>query len=84
MVILTKTKVLKTQRDSKSELRKSNSKSVLKFIQPVKPVNPAPKQVWSTRLTLGQVNPAPKQVWSTRLVRSLYRILETFTGLVQS
>jgi hypothetical protein len=67
MVILTKTKVLKTQRDSKSELRKSNSKSVLKFIQPVRPVNPA-----------------PKQVRSTRLVRSLYQILETFTGLVQS
>jgi hypothetical protein len=28
---LDKTKVLKTQRDSKSELRKSNSKSVLKL-----------------------------------------------------
>jgi hypothetical protein len=35
---LDKTKVLKTQRDSKSDERKPNSKSVLKSILPVRPV----------------------------------------------
>jgi hypothetical protein len=35
---LDKTKVLKTQRDSMSDVRKPNSKSVLKSIIPVKPV----------------------------------------------
>jgi hypothetical protein len=38
MVILTKTKVLKTQRDFKSNERKPNSKSVLKSLLPVRPV----------------------------------------------
>jgi hypothetical protein len=33
-----KTKVLKTQRDSLSDVRKPNSKSVLKSVIPVKPV----------------------------------------------
>jgi hypothetical protein len=35
---LEKTKVLKTQRDSKSDVRKPNSKSVLKFIWPIRSV----------------------------------------------
>jgi hypothetical protein len=47
---LDKTKVLKTQRDSKSDERKPNSKSVLKSILPVKPVGPVPEQVRSTGL----------------------------------
>jgi hypothetical protein len=38
MVILTKTKVLKTQRDSMSDIRKPNFKSVLKSVIPVRPV----------------------------------------------
>jgi hypothetical protein len=51
MVILAK-HVLKTQRDSKSELSKSNSKSVLKlsnrsdwYCTPVKPINHVSEQV---------------------------------------
>jgi hypothetical protein len=35
---LDKTKVLKTQRDSMSDVRKPNSKSVLKSVIPVRPV----------------------------------------------
>jgi hypothetical protein len=35
---LDKTKVLKTQRDSMSDVRKLNSKSVLKSVIPVRPV----------------------------------------------
>jgi hypothetical protein len=38
MVILTKPKVLKTHRDSKSDVRKPNSKSVLKSVLPVRSV----------------------------------------------
>jgi hypothetical protein len=61
---LAKTKVLKTQRDSKSELRKPNSKSVLNLSN------------WSDRYCtpVRSVNPVPKQVWSTELVWSLYQI----------
>jgi hypothetical protein len=67
---LDKTKVLKTQRDSKSELRKPNSKNVFKSVQPIKPA--------------GLVNPVLEQVQSTRLVWSLYQISEKFIGLVRS
>jgi hypothetical protein len=63
---LDKTKVLKTQRDSMSDVRKSNSKSVLKSVLPVRPIGPI-----------------QEQVQSIRLVRSLYRLLEPFTRLVQ-
>jgi hypothetical protein len=67
MVILIKIKVLKTQRDSMSDVRKPNSKSVLKSVIPVRPV-----------LNTGQtVGPIQEQV------RSLYRLPEPFTGLVQ-
>jgi hypothetical protein len=55
--VLDKTKVLKTQRDYKSDLRKPNSKSVLKkfkrsdrYYRPVRPVYLAQLQVWSTGL----------------------------------
>jgi hypothetical protein len=47
---LNKTKVLKTQRDSKSDERKPNSKSMLKFILPIRPVGPVPEQARSTGL----------------------------------
>jgi hypothetical protein len=47
---LDKTKVLKTQRDSMSDVSKQNSKSVLKFVIPVRPVGPIQEQVRSIRL----------------------------------
>jgi hypothetical protein len=47
---LDKTKVLKTQRDSMSDVRKPNSKSVLKSVIPVIPVGPIQEQVRSTKL----------------------------------
>jgi hypothetical protein len=56
-VTLIKTKVLKTQRDSKSELRIPNSKSVPKmsnrsdrYYKLVRAVYGVPKKVWSTGL----------------------------------
>jgi hypothetical protein len=39
MVILTKTKVLKTQKDSKSDERKSKFQSVIKSLLLVRPVS---------------------------------------------
>jgi hypothetical protein len=67
---LDKTRVLKTQRDSKSELRKPNFKNVFKSVQPIRPV--------------GLVNPVLEQVQSTGLVWFLYQISEKFIGLVRS
>jgi hypothetical protein len=48
---LDKIKVLKTQRESKNDVRKPNSKNVLnvsyRYCTPVRPVCPIPVQVWS-------------------------------------
>jgi hypothetical protein len=64
---LDKTKVLKTHRDSKSDVRKPNSKSVLNSVLPVR-----------------SVRPVPEQVQSIGLVRSIYGVLETFSGHFRS
>jgi hypothetical protein len=73
-VDLDKTKVLKTQRDSKSELRKPNFKSVLKLS------NRSDRYCTPVR----SVHPILEQVQFTKLVRPLYRIWKIFTGLVRS
>jgi hypothetical protein len=44
---LDKTKVLKTQRDSMSDVRKLNSKSVLKSVIPIRPVLNTDQIVWT-------------------------------------
>jgi hypothetical protein len=70
---LDKTKVLKTQRDSMSDVRKPNSKSVLKSIIPVRPVGPIQEQVWSIGLVRSLYRlpePFAGHAWYwTRLVR---------------
>jgi hypothetical protein len=43
---LDKTKVLKTKIVSMSDVRKLNSKSVLKSVTPVRPVGPIQELVW--------------------------------------
>jgi hypothetical protein len=63
-VDLDKTKVLKTKRDSKSDERKPNSKSVLKSLLPVRPVLHTGQTGWTYS----------EEVWSTGLVQSLHRI----------
>jgi hypothetical protein len=52
---LDKIKVLKTQRDSKSDERKPNSKSVLKSILPVRPV----LHTGQTDCTCSRTSPVP-------------------------
>jgi hypothetical protein len=44
---LDKTKVLKTQRDSMSDIRKPNSKSVLKSVIPIRPVLNSGQTSWT-------------------------------------
>jgi hypothetical protein len=66
---LDKTKVLKTKIVSMSDIRKPNSKSVLKSITPVRPIGPFQEHVrppsWITEILaehvqpLGQICPAP-------------------------
>jgi hypothetical protein len=75
-----KTKVLKTQRDSMSDVKKSNSKSVLKSVIPVRPVGPIQEQVRSTGLIRSLYRlPEPfagqAQYW-TRLVQQTIWPLE--------
>jgi hypothetical protein len=45
---LDKTKVLKTQRDSKSDVMKLNSKSVIKSVLPVRPVLDTGDKIYPT------------------------------------
>jgi hypothetical protein len=69
---LDKTKVLKTQRDSMSDVRKPNSKSVLKSVIPIRLVGPIQEQVRSTRL-----------VWSLYQLPELsIELVRYWTGLV--
>jgi hypothetical protein len=46
--VFDKTKVLKTQRDFKSELRKPKFQECVEIVSLVRPVHPAPKQVQSS------------------------------------
>jgi hypothetical protein len=67
---LDKIKVLKTQRDFMSDVKKPNSKSVLKSVISVGPIQ---EQVWSTRLVRSLyrlAEPFARHIWYwTSLVR---------------
>jgi hypothetical protein len=69
---LDKTKVLKTQRDSMSDVSKPNSKSVLKFVIPVRLVMNTGQTDWTH----------PRASPSTRLIQSVYWLPEPFAGHV--
>jgi hypothetical protein len=74
MVILTKTKVLKTQRDFKSDERKPNSNSVLKSLLPVRPVLDTGHTSWAysraslVHQTCSVPSPDSREVFQTCLV----------------